>query len=127
MPGEEVLKHQMFCGAQSQPCHSWRSAGCPKKEKRRKKRNAESSWNWIWSPPCQSQTKSKSISCPGNKGLLVPSAYKETMIQHILSVFVVVANFYARYFSIWMYLLVFQSIKKLVLLQKTGKDRCVNL
>ncbi len=48
-------------------------------------------------------TKSKSISFPVNKGLLVPSAYQETMIQHILSVFVVVANFYARYFSIWMY------------------------
>ncbi len=110
LPVEEVLKHQMFCGAQSQPCQSWRSAGCPKKEKRRKKKNAERSWNWIWSPPCQSQTKSKSISCPVNKGLLVPSAYQETMIQHILYVFVVVANFYASYLIICD-VLVFQSKK----------------
>jgi hypothetical protein len=108
LPGEEVLKHQMFCGAQSQPCQSWRSAGCPKKEKRRKKRNAERSWNWIWSPPCQ--TKSKNVSCPDNKGLLVPSAYQETMIQHILYVFVVVANFYDSHFSICD-VLVFQSKK----------------
>jgi hypothetical protein len=71
-------------------------------------------------------TSCKNVSCPDNKGLLVPSSYQETMIQHILYVFVVVANFYDSHFSICD-VLVFQSKKKLVLLLKSGKDRCVNL
>jgi hypothetical protein len=120
LPGEEVLKHQMFCGAQSQPCQSCRSAGCPKKEKSRKKRNAERSWNWIWSTPCQSRTKSKSVSCPGNKDLLVLAAYQETTIQNILSVFVVVTNFYARC-VLYFYVLVFQYKNKLFCFINLGK------
>jgi hypothetical protein len=50
----------------------------------------------------------RSHPCPVNKGSLVFAAYQETMIQHILSVFIVVTKFYDNYFSI-LDVLVFKS------------------
>ncbi len=56
-------------------------------------------------PPLPEPKEKQECQLPSQQGftVLVPSAYQETMMQHILSVFVVVANFCARYFSIWMY------------------------
>jgi hypothetical protein len=51
---------------------------------------------------------------------------KKPLLQHILSVFVVVTNLYAKcVFSIFMYY--YFNLKQIVLLHKSEKDRCVNL